>query len=128
MKNKNKEVTSHNESKISGPVKLLVISHQKSGSQTHVLTGDAYISYIPHPCTIWKNVCFHKTLTFSYFSIEEDQMLCVRVQYVYEPYFIKWGTVSFDQTLIHLHCMSHLDIFQIKNRSWTITGRRNQLA
>lgn len=69
MKNKNKEVTSHNESKISGPVKLLVISHQKSGSQTHVLTGDAYISYIPHPCTIWKNVCVFIKLWLSHISV-----------------------------------------------------------
>lgn len=49
-----------------------------------------------------KCVCFHKTLTFSYFSIEEDQMLCVRVQYVYEPYFIKWGTVSFDSFALYV--------------------------
>lgn len=134
MKNKNKEVTSHNESEISGSQdQLLVISHQKSGSQTHVLTGNAYISYIPHPCTIWKNVCVFIKLWLSHISVLKKIKFYVRVQYVYEPYFIilsKGALFLFWSNLdsFVLHVQLHLDIFQIKKQSWTIIGRQNQLA
>lgn len=119
MKNKNKEVTSHNESEISGSQdQLLVISHQKSGSQTHVLTGNAYISYIPHACTIWKNVCVFIKLWLSHISVLKKIKFYVRVQYVYEPYFIilsKGALFLFWSNLdsFVLHVQLHLDIFQI---------------